>query len=133
MTKRTADNSFALSIFKTLLIESDDLPLCVGGRGAAPPEFCGGPTGYRLMMKRQREGIAMSDPVRLDAGIQMMAAARADRPAGTWDLLRTVLAGLMELYGGVFAVRGRGQVALRESRVLLPCAAFCVCRRGRRL
>ena len=44
-------------------IEGDDLPLCVGGRGAAPPEFCGGPTGYRLMLKRQREGAEMSDPV----------------------------------------------------------------------
>lgn len=72
-------------------IEGDDLPICVGGRGAAPPEFCGGPTGYRLMMKRQREGAAMSDPVRLAAGIQMMAEACPDQPAGTWDLLRTVL------------------------------------------
>ena len=67
------------------------VPLCVGGRGAAPPEFCGGPTGYRLMMKRQREGAAMSDPVRLEVGIQMMAEACPDQPAGTWDLLRTVL------------------------------------------
>jgi hypothetical protein len=37
-------------------VEGDDTPICVGGRGAAPPEFCGGPTGYRLMLKRQREG-----------------------------------------------------------------------------
>lgn len=72
-------------------VEGDDLPLCVGGRGAAPPEFCGGPTGYRLMIKRQREGAAMSDPVRLEAGIQMMAEACPDQSAGTWDLLRTVL------------------------------------------
>ena len=72
-------------------VEGDNLPLCVGGRGAAPPEFCGGPTGYRLMMKRQREGAAMSDPLRLEAGIQIMAAACPDEPAGTWDLLRTVL------------------------------------------
>jgi hypothetical protein len=72
-------------------VEGDDLPLCLGGRGAAPPELCGGPTGYRLMMKRQREGAAMSDPLRLEAGIQMMAAAFPDQPAGTWDLLRTVL------------------------------------------
>src|SRR3954452_4455136 len=43
-------------------VEGDDLPVCVGGRGAAPPEFCGGPTGYRLMIKCQREGAAMSDP-----------------------------------------------------------------------
>jgi hypothetical protein len=38
-------------------VEGGDLPLCLGGRGAAPPEFCGGPTGYRPMMKRQRESI----------------------------------------------------------------------------
>src|ERR1700738_4620363 len=44
-------------------VEGDYAPICVGGRGAAPPEFCGGPTGYRLMLKRQREGAAMSDPV----------------------------------------------------------------------
>jgi len=33
-------------------VEGDQLPRCVGGRGAAPPESCGGPTGYRLMLKR---------------------------------------------------------------------------------
>ena len=72
-------------------VEGDSLPLCVGGRGSAPPECCGGPTGYRLMLKRQREGAAMFDPLRLEAGIQIMAAACPDQPAGTWDLLRTVL------------------------------------------
>ena len=56
-------------------VEGDQAPVCVGGRGAAPPEFCGGPTGYRLMLKRQREGAAMSDPVRLEAGVQMLAEA----------------------------------------------------------
>ena len=29
-------------------VEGDHAPVCVGCRGAAPPEFCGGPTGYRL-------------------------------------------------------------------------------------
>ena len=72
-------------------VEGDDLPLCLGGRGAAPPELCGGPTGYRLMMKRQREGAAISDPLRLEFGIQMMAVACPEQPTGTWDLLRTVL------------------------------------------
>jgi hypothetical protein len=48
--------------------DGDDAPIYVGGRGAAPPEFCGGPTGYRLMLQRQREGAAMSDPVRLEFG-----------------------------------------------------------------
>ena len=72
-------------------VEGDYAPICVGGRGAAPPEFCGGPTGYRLMLKRQREGTAMSDPVRLEAGVQMLAEACPGQSAGTWDLLRTVL------------------------------------------
>ncbi len=72
-------------------VEGDDLPVCMGGRGAAPPELCGGPTGYRLMMKRQREGSAMSDPLRLETGIQMMAEACPDQSAETWGLLRTVL------------------------------------------
>ncbi len=72
-------------------MEDDHALICVGGRGSAPPEYCGGPTGYRLMMKRQREGAAMSDPIRLEAGIQMMADACPDQPAGTWDLLRKVL------------------------------------------
>jgi hypothetical protein len=72
-------------------VEGEHAPLCVGGRGAAPPEFCGGPTGYRLMLKRQREGSAMSDPVRLEAGIQMLAKACPDQPATSWELLRTAL------------------------------------------
>jgi hypothetical protein len=61
--------------------EGDELPMCVGGRGAAPPEFCGGPTGYRLMIKRQREGSAMSDPVRLETGIQIMAESCPEKAA----------------------------------------------------
>jgi hypothetical protein len=72
-------------------VADDQAPVCMGGRGAAPPEYCGGPTGYRLMLKRQGEGAAMSDPVRLEAGIQMMAKACPDQPAASWDLLRTAL------------------------------------------
>ena len=72
-------------------VEDDLAPVCVGGRGAAPPEYCGGPTGYRLMLKRQREGAAMSDPRLLEAGVEMFAAACPDELGGTWDLLRTVL------------------------------------------
>ena len=68
-------------------VEGDHAPVCLGGRGAAPPEFCGGPTGYRLMLKRQREGVAMSDPVRLEAGVQMSAMACPGQAHGTWDLL----------------------------------------------
>ena len=67
------------------------VPICLGGRGATPPELCGGPTGYRLMLKRQHDGAAMSDPLLLEAGIQMLAKACPDQPARTWDLLRTAL------------------------------------------
>lgn len=70
----------------------DHAPVCVGGRGATPPEFCGGPTGYRLMLKRQREGARMSDPVLMAASLQMLADACPDQPAQTWELLRTTLA-----------------------------------------
>lgn len=73
------------------VMAGDHVPICMGGRGAAPPEFCGGPTGYRLMLKRQRDGAAMSDPVLVEAGIQMLADACPDQPPQTWDLLRTVL------------------------------------------
>lgn len=71
--------------------EDDGMPICLSGRGAAPPESCGGPTGYRLMLKRQQDGTAMSDPLRVEAGIEMLAEACPDEPAQTWDLLRTVL------------------------------------------
>ena len=72
-------------------VANGHLPLCLGGRGAAPPEHCGGPTGYRLMLKRQREGAAMSDPVTLEAGIELYAEACPDEPAETWDRLRAAL------------------------------------------
>jgi len=48
--------------------ESPD-PLCLGGRGAAPPESCGGPRGYRLMLKRQQQGASVSDPALVEATI----------------------------------------------------------------
>ncbi len=72
-------------------VAGNHLPVCLSGRGAAPPEHCGGPTGYRLMMKRQREGAAMSDPLRLEAGIQLLADACPDQSAETWDSLRAAL------------------------------------------
>jgi hypothetical protein len=43
------------------------------------------------MLKRQREGAVMSDPVRLEAGIRLLAKACPDQSARTWDLLRTAL------------------------------------------
>ena len=65
--------------------EGDETPVCVGGRGAAPPQYSGGPTGYRLMMRRQEMGEKMFEP------IGVLAAAHPDHPASTWELLRSVL------------------------------------------
>jgi hypothetical protein len=70
----------------------DETPVCVGGRGAAPPQYAGGPTGYRLMAKRQKMGVQMCPPDQVESVIGMLAAAHPDRPASTWELLRSVLA-----------------------------------------
>ena len=67
-------------------VEGDHAPVCVGGRGAAPPEYCGGPTGYRLMLKRQRE--VPQSPI--SHGWRLVFRCWP-RPARTWDLLRTTL------------------------------------------
>jgi hypothetical protein len=72
-------------------IEDDHTPWCLGGRGAAPPEHCGGPRGYRLMLKRQQQGSAIAEPAAVEATIQMLAAAHPDQSARTWDLLRETL------------------------------------------
>ena len=61
-----------------------DAPLCLGGRGAVPPQHCGGPTGYRLMLKRQRMGEAMCTPVQMEAVVGMLAAADPEAPPETW-------------------------------------------------
>jgi Plasmid pRiA4b ORF-3-like protein len=72
-------------------IEDDRTPLCLGGRGASPPEYCGGPRGYRLMLKRQQEGGAIADPASVEGTIQMLASTHPDQPPRTWDLLRETL------------------------------------------
>jgi Plasmid pRiA4b ORF-3-like protein len=71
--------------------EEEHTAICLGGRGAAPPEFCSGPTGYRLMLKRQRREAALCHPGLREAGIQLLAEACPEESAGTWDLLRTTL------------------------------------------
>jgi len=63
--------------------EGEHVPFCLDGRGATPSESCGGPTGYRLMLKRQREGAAMSDHVLREVGLQILAEAHPDQPPGT--------------------------------------------------
>jgi hypothetical protein len=63
--------------------EEDHTASCLGGRGAAPPEFCGGPTGYRLMLKRQRKEAALCHPSLREAGIQLLAEACPEESAET--------------------------------------------------
>lgn len=71
--------------------EGDETPVCVGGRGAARPQYSGGPTGYRLMLKRQEMGEQMFKPAQVETAIGVLAAAHPDHPANTWELLRSVL------------------------------------------
>jgi Plasmid pRiA4b ORF-3-like protein len=71
--------------------EGDEAPICLGGRGAAPPEHCGGPTGYRLILKRQKQGEAMYIPVQMEAVIGMLSASDPNEPASTWQTLRQAL------------------------------------------
>jgi len=69
----------------------DDVPLCLGGRGAAPPQHCGGPTGYRLMRKRQRMGEAMGTPVQIEAVLGVWTASDPEAPPETWRCYRQIL------------------------------------------
>ena len=71
--------------------KEDKEPACLGGRGATPPELCGGPTGYRLMLKRQNEGTKMLAPTMVETGILMLADACPEQPPETWELLRTAM------------------------------------------
>jgi hypothetical protein len=72
-------------------VAGEDASLCLGGRGAAPPQFCGGPTGYRVMLKRQRMGEAMCTPVQMEAVLGMLAAFDLAVPAETWRSYREML------------------------------------------
>jgi hypothetical protein len=69
----------------------DDAPLCLGGRGAAPPQHCGGPTGYRLMLKRQRMGEAMCTPLQIEAVLGMLSVSDPAAPPATWRSYRQIL------------------------------------------
>jgi hypothetical protein len=104
--------------------KDDHAPVCVGGHSAAPPEFGGGPTGYRLMRKRPREGAAMSDPVGM--GIEMLAEACPDPSPGTWDLLRTAWdEGFQSMDGGLqeLGPRQPDRFSLAEANARLRAGA----------
>ena len=72
--------------------EGDERPVCVGGRGAPPPQYSGGPTGYRLMLKRQETGEEMFEPAQVETAIGLLVAAYPNHPASSWEVLRSVLA-----------------------------------------
>jgi hypothetical protein len=60
-------------------------PECLDGRGAAPPESCGGPRGYRLMLKRQAVGPQISDPATIAASVKLLAQVYGDEPDINWQ------------------------------------------------
>jgi hypothetical protein len=61
-------------------------PECLEGRGAAPPENCGGPRGYRLMLKRQAIGPQINDPVTIATSMKLLAQVYGDEPDMDWPL-----------------------------------------------
>src|SRR5262244_1731962 len=58
---------------------------CLAGRGAAPPEHCGGPRGYRLMLKRQAAGPQISDPATIGASMKLLAQVYGDELNIDWQ------------------------------------------------
>ena len=64
----------------------EENPVCVEGRGAMPPENCGGPRGYRLMLKRQEAGPGVSDPAAIAAAMKTLAEVYGDEREIDWQL-----------------------------------------------
>ncbi|MGD1076360.1 MAG: hypothetical protein ABR903_09855, partial [Thermodesulfovibrionales bacterium] len=50
--------------------------------------YCGGPRGYRLMLKRQEEGSLINDSFTVEASIQLLIANHPEQPAAIWDSVR---------------------------------------------
>ena len=65
--------------------------VCLTGRGAAPPEHCGGPRGYRLMLKRQQAGPELTDPAAISASVKWFADAYQDQLGIDWQFLEGTL------------------------------------------
>ena len=77
----------------------DERPVCLDGRGATPSKYCGGPTGYRLMLRRQEQREQVGLPAKHDAMAKLMAEAYPEQPADTWEVLRNALARRLEQCG----------------------------------
>jgi hypothetical protein len=65
--------------------------ICLKGRGAAPPEHCGGPRGYSLMLRRQEGGAEVSDPDVIAASIQLLSDAYPDEIDINWQSFEEVI------------------------------------------
>jgi len=66
-------------------------PECLEGRGAAPPEHCGGPRGYRLMLKRQATGPQISDPVTIATSVKLLAQVYGEEQGIDWQFVEETL------------------------------------------
>jgi pRiA4b ORF-3-like protein len=66
-------------------------PECLEGRGASPPEHCGGPRGYRLMLKRQAVGPQLSDPATISASVKLLAQVYTDEMNVDWQFLEETI------------------------------------------
>lgn len=66
-------------------------PECLDGRGAAPPEHCGGPRGYRLMLKRQAAGPQISAPATIAASMRLLAQVYSDEADLDWQYFEEVV------------------------------------------
>jgi hypothetical protein len=62
-------------------------PKCLEGKGACPPEDCGGVDGYALLLRRKREGKLVDDeviPADFDSAFFDLDAANADLKKLKW-------------------------------------------------
>jgi Plasmid pRiA4b ORF-3-like protein len=64
---------------------------CLEGRGAAPPEHCGGARGYRLMLKRQAAGPQISDPTTIAASMKLLAQVYSEETDIDWQFFEEVV------------------------------------------
>lgn len=73
-------------------VEGEDVDIvCLKGRGAAPPEHCGGPRGYHLMLRRQAAGAELSDPNFIAASVQRLSNVSPEDSLTDWQFLEEVV------------------------------------------